>query len=912
MHVTHPRLDRLICVATPVSRTGVLVMTLLGLGCSAPVTDFSVEVAEAVDRVWVGPDFYANRLQDWRVQNGRIESVEGSAAKPMRTLHLLTRSLSESAGSLVMSVRTGAIESGPAHEDSWSGFLIGVGGAHVDFRISALSHHWPSTDGGLIVAVDGTGQIVVRDNSINEGYTGPNPDIPLEHWPLIEPDHSERHGEVGPDAVLRVEAEPEAEPDGGTYRLRVTVSDPQGGALLAESNYSGIPARQLSGNVALVSHRSPRLEGPGYWFRDWALAGSKVERHDDRSFGPIMGAMYTLSRGTLKMTAQLGPLGTSDDPSARLEIEDDGAWIEVASAEIQPLSATAHFRIENWVGDSDVPYRVAYDLDAIGGGTERHFFEGLIRRIPDDQTEFVLAGLNCHHISGGDGSWNSSHFWYPHTETAEGVAYHDPDMVFFAGDQIYESGLEGVVRAPSDVAAVDYLGHWFRFVWAFRDLTRDRPTVAIPDDHDAYHGNIWGNGGVREPGDFTVQDRGGYRMEADWVNAMHRTQVAHLPDPVDPEPIEYGITPYHTRLEYAGVSFAVLADRMWKSPPSVVLPDADVVNGWPRRPGYNSANETDPPGISLLGEAQERFVESWANDWSYGAWMKVVLSQTPFVDVATIPEDATSGAVLPGSYIVQPGEYLEGEKVAQDMDSNGWPRSGRDRAVRSIRKGFALHVVGDQHLGHVVRYGVDAWNDAGHAFTVPSIANLWPRRWFPPTPGTNPLPHDPRITGDFRDGFGNRMTVLAVANPTQVDFEPHELYQRVPGYGIVRLDRESREIELEAWPRWVDPSIPGAAQYPGWPIRVTQGDQYDRDAVAWLPELVVTGMIDPVVHVVEERNGEVAYTLRIVGDRFRPRVFTAGGTYTLIVGEPGTDRLTTLEGISPDSNRNAIIEVDLR
>jgi len=908
MIVTHSRLTCRPTAATVNRSVGVLLTVSLLMGCGAPDTDFDVHVSSEVDRIWVGPDFYANRLQDWRVQNGRIESVEGSAAKPMRTLHLLTRALGESAGAMTMSVRTGAIEPGPEHADTWSGFLIGVGGAHVDFRISALSHHWPSTDGGLIVAIDGTGQIIVRDNSINEGYTGPNPAIPLEHWPLVAPDQSERFGEVGPDAVLRVEAEP----DGDSYRLRVVVTDPESGALLAESSYSDIPARQLSGNVALVSHRSPNMEGPGYWFREWTLAGSKVERYDERSFGPIMGAMYTLSRGTLKMTAQLGPLGPTDDPNASLEIEEDGMWIEAGRAEIQPLSATAHFRVEDWSGDRDVPYRVAYDLAAIGGGIERHFFEGVIRRIPDDQTEFVLAGLNCHHISGGDGSWNSSHFWYPHTETAEGVAYHDPDMVFFAGDQIYESGLEGVVRAPSDVAAVDYLGHWFRFVWAFRDLTRDRPTVTIPDDHDAYHGNIWGNAGVREQGDFTVQDRGGYRMESDWVNAMHRTQVSHLPDPVDPEPIEHGITPYHTRLEYGGVSFAVLADRMWKSPPSVVLPDADVVNGWPQRPGYDSANEPDPPGVSLLGESQERFVETWAADWSDGAWMKVVLSQTPFVDVATIPEEATSGAVLPGSYIVRPGEYLEGEKVAQDMDSNGWPRSGRDRAVRSIRKGFALHVVGDQHLGHVVRYGVDAWSDAGHAFTVPSIANLWPRRWFPPEPGLNPLPHDPRITGDFRDGFGNRMTVLAVANPTQVDFEPHELYQRVPGYGIVRLNRDTREIELEAWPRWVDPSVPGAAQYPGWPIRVAQADQYDREAVAWLPELVVTGMTDPVVQVVTERDGKIVYTLRIVGDRFRPRVFTSGGSYTVVVGEPGTDRVRRLEGLNPSVDPGATIEVDLR
>lgn len=874
--------------------------------CGIGSTDFDSAVPGKLERVWVGPDYYGNRLQDWRIRDGRIESVEGSAAKPMRTLHLLTRSLGEKAGAARMEVRTGPLQDGPRHEDTWSGFLVGVGGEDVDFRISALSHHWPSTDGGIIVAVDGTGRIVVRDNSVHQGYAGPNPSIPLEAWPLIEADVQETYGEVGTDVLLVMESWA----DGETYRIRVTVSDGENGNVVAQSSYSGIPAHQLSGNVALVSHRSPSLEGPGYWFRDWVLSGPKVERHDERAFGPIMSALYTLSGGTLKMTAQLGPLGDGDSPNASLEVDRDGRWEEIAIAEIQPLSYTAHFRIEEWGGVEDVPYRVAYDLRT-SEGVERHYFEGTIRRVPDDAEEFVLAAFTGTHISGADGQWNSRHFWYPHSELTAAVAHHDPDMLFFSGDQIYEGGLEGVVRSPTDVAAIDYLGHWFRFVWAFRDLTRDRPTVTIPDDHDAYHGNIWGNGGVREPGDHSVQDRGGYRMEPEWVNAMHRTQVAHLPDPVDPDPLANGITTYHTRIEYAGISFAVLADRMWKSPPSVVVAGGQVVNGWSTDPSFDATTRSDVPGAVLLGEGQERFLEEWSADWSGGAWMKVVLSQSPFADVATIPEDAMSGAVLPGARIARPGEYLEGDKKAADMDSNGWPRSGRDRGVRAMRKGFAFHVAGDQHLSFFSRYGVDEWNDAGHVLTVPSIANLWPRRWYPPEPGRNPVPGFPRNTGEYLDGFGNKVTVLAVGNPTQVDFEPHELYQRAPGYGIVRFNRSTREITAEVWPRWVDPSGPDAAQYPGWPITVTQEEQYDRAAVAWLPTVVVNDMQDAVIQVIDEERGEVLYTIRMQGDRYRPRVFRPDGTYTVIVGEPGTERLRRLEGVVPARYAGEEIVVEL-
>ncbi|MEJ2205405.1 MAG: twin-arginine translocation pathway signal protein, partial [Gemmatimonadota bacterium] len=234
------------------------------------------------------------------------------------------------------------------------------------------------------------------------------------------------------------------------------------------------------------------------------------------------------------------------------------------------------------------------------------------------------------------------------------------------------------------------------------------------------------------------------------------------------------------------------------------------------------------------------------------------------------------------------------------------------RAIRAMRKGFAFHIVGDQHLGHLTRYGVDAWNDAGHVFTLPSIANLWPRRWYPPEPGRSPMPWAPRNTGEYLDGFGNKMTVLAVANPTQVDFEPHELYQRAPGYGIVRFHRTTRRIEVEAWPRWEEADAPDPQLYPGWPITVTQEDQYDRDAAAWLPTVTVSGMTDPVLQVWDEEEQEVLYTLRIRGHRFRPRVFRPGGRYTVVVGEPGTNRLRRLTGIVPTEDETAILQVELR
>ena len=109
------------------------------------------------------------------------------------------------------------------------------------------------------------------------------------------------------------------------------------------------------------------------------------------------------------------------------------------------------------------------------------------------------------------------------------------------------------------------------------------------------------------------------------------------------------------------------------------------------------------------------------------------------------------------------------------------------------------------------------FRDGTVVFTNPAMANAWPRRWMPSEPGANRPPGSPRYTGDFRDGFGNPVTVLAVANPRATERSPRRLQERAPGYGIVRFDPDGETITLAAWPRWADPRDPGG-MYPGWPI----------------------------------------------------------------------------------------------
>jgi hypothetical protein len=145
------------------------------------------------------------------------------------------------------------------------------------------------------------------------------------------------------------------------------------------------------------------------------------------------------------------------------------------------------------------------------------------------------------------------------------------------------------------------------------------------------------------------------------------------------------------------------------------------------------------------------------------------------------------------------------------------------------------------------------------------------------------------------DGLGHPVTVYAATNPGRdMGREPKALHNKMPGYAIVRVNKADRTYTVECWPRY---AVPGKdPQYEGWPHTVTQADNYGREAAAWLPQIKVEGLDDPVVKVINEETGETLYTLRVKGTSFRPKVFKEG-VYTVVVGEQEPERLQRLTGL---------------
>lgn len=788
----------------------------------------------APDRVWLGAEYWASPLQDWRVAGGRIECVR---AAPSRQVHLLTRELTERPGQMEMRVRLGRREGG----------LLSAGGGSAGFRFGIRSE-LPDHRHRLIFG-QGIDAGITSDGKLFLGAVAGGVPVDLEREQV--------------ELVLMLASQ-------GQRRQATLIARDETGRELARVVREGLAPQQVAGGLALVANyfgsavagKAGKGKGKGkkaadpaggpssgeFWFNDWNLEGDLLARHDERAFGPILFCQYTVSFSALKLTAQMPPLGPHDTPVAELWLQRDGDWKLADRAAIHPAARTVTFRVQPYAADRDVPYEVRYALRSRDGASTLHTFRGTIRRDPVNQPVITVADISC-----------NTHEAFPNADYTANVLRLNPDLVAFVGDQFYESsGGYGVQRSPLEAAILDYLRKWYLHGWTWREVIRDRPSLSIPDDHDVYQGNNWGEGGAPQTG---TQEQGGYNMPPQWVNVVHHTQTSHHPDPWDATPCKQGISVYAGPLVWGGISFAILADRQFKSGPEGKVPPTGGRGDHVTDPNFDPKS-ADLPGLQLLGERQMQHLAEWITDWR-GAEMKAVISQTIFTAMATHHGN-------------------EGRLVA-DYDTNGWPQSERNAALRLIRKAFAFHIAGDQHLPAVIHYGIQTHRDAGLAFAGPAVNVGYPRWFEPSVPGANRAPGAAENTGDFRDSFGHPLTVLAVANGSH---QPRmrlleKLHDKASGLGLVRFDKLRRQITIECWPLLADP-LQAGTQFPGWPVTCTQLDNYGRQPAAWLPRLVIEGLPQAVVEVFEEPSGELLYSLRLRQAAWQPHVF-APGTYRVVV-----------------------------
>ena len=805
------------------------------------------------DRVWLGPEYWANPLQDWRLANGRIECTK---AAPNRNVHLLARHVGKSTSEVRMSVRIGRVE----------GERLDAGKGSAGFRIGVI--------GPLKAASEQVRNSCVFGQGIDAGFTSDG------RLFIGHPKNSVPIDLARASIELRVAFRMQ---EGQPSAIELSAHDADG-AQLAAVRRENVPAEILLGNLVLVANYAYGITGPNaarknvsnkgdaesvnlgageFWFADWNVC-TGGDAGFSHNFGPILFNHYSLNQSLLKMTAQMPPLGLNDSQTVRLSfLNERDIWVKLAEETIHPQARTATFRIPSWNRDKAHVYRLEYTMLYKDGSQAPFEYRGVISADPFDEPELIVADISC-----------NIHEAFPNQHYVDNVDKLGPHLLAFVGDQFYEStGGYGVQREPLDMAVLDYLRKWYMHGWTWRDLTRHTPSISIPDDHDVYQGNIWGESGAPQKG---TQERGGYNMPAEWVNVVHRTQTSHHPDPWDATPCKQGISVYSGPLTYGGVSFAILADRQFKSAPEGNVPPTGGRGDHVTDPDFDPKT-ADLPGLQLLGPDQMKHLRAWVTDWN-GAEMKAVISQTIFTAMATTHGNPNG-------------------RLVADYDTNGWPQSERHAALREMRKAQAFHIAGDQHLPAVVHYGIDAHRDAGVAFAGPAVNTGYPR-WFEPLkPGENRAEGAPENTGDFLDSFGNRMTVLAVAHGSK---QPRltvmeKLHDKASGIGLVKFDKVKRTITIECWPLLAD--VDGATtQFPGWPVTISAQDNDGRKKAFHLPRLNVPDIAKPVVAVIEEASGELVYCIRLRENNWQPHVYTPG-VYTVQVSEPETGKIVEFRGL---------------
>ncbi|RMG35493.1 MAG: twin-arginine translocation pathway signal [Planctomycetota bacterium] len=716
------------------------------------------------DRVWLGEAFWANPMEDWRVKDGAAECLTTGGD---RNVQLLTHQLRDADAPFAMSVRVEQVER--KQVDGGVGFRIGIRSDIDEYRANCFAKS------GVIAGVrDGRLVVAGRTAPLAEAAGSP------KGW------------------TLRLDGGPVEK----GYRLTITATDASGQNLGSLS--ARVPRSAIAGNVAVVSNFDPKLRkgrGARYRFSDWRVGGAAFEVHPERVFGPILWTMYSLSdsRGedgfVLKLSALTGPLGPEGSHRLRLQVERSGSWEDVAEAELDRDAWVATFRVPRWDASRSHRFRVVYRERHRDGSSTEFERSGTIRANP--RGKLRIGALTC-----------QNDYAFPYEPVAQNLLRLDPDLLYFSGDQIYEShGGYGLIRDPAEPAILCYLRKFYEFGWAFGEAMRDRPTLCIPDDHDVFQGNLWGEGGMKMKDlNAGTSSKGGYREPARMVNVVHRTCAGHHPEPYDPRPCEQGISVYYGEVVYGGVGFAIIADRQWKSGPERVNTGGGRADHVPD-PDFDTST-LDKPGLQLLGERQEEFLRKWAADWR-GHTMKVLLSQTVFAGVATHH----------GGY----NGYLKA-----DLDSGGWPQTARNRAIDVIRPSMALHINGDQHLTSLVQYGVHKQRDSNWSFCTPAIAAGYPRWWRPDEVG---MPHANRPrhglpnTGEYLDGLGNKVYVYAVGNP-EVATKKHRYeraHQKGSGFGLVTIDTEARTYTIESFRFLVD-ATDGKPdnQFPGFPVVIHQ------------------------------------------------------------------------------------------
>ncbi|WP_440874117.1 alkaline phosphatase D family protein [Thalassotalea sp. PLHSN55] len=730
---------------------------------------------------WLGKEFWGNRLQDWRMHKGALECLQGDKSFEMRTVSLLTRTL-------VQNHQPGRIqatfENITPKKSGYCGFLLGIGQGQLDYRGAALAQRAGGKYGGFMAVMNEQGELSFRDFS--------NQDQPLAFESLTTKKQPISQKVLSTPILLDCHFDPTTN---NRFDIRLFAYHGETGKQLGFALRTGVNADELIGGISLISSPNTGESGAKWRIKDVATGGEKISVQPTHQLGPVMGCMHSVNQTSLKMTAQFMPVDLAHYSSATLSVKAPGSeqWQVMQTSDIEE-GYVALFSINNWQSAKSLEYRISSNNQP-----NESLYTGIIKADPGTSKPLNIALYSCIIPTSKSlddinfkkfipqerilSRYGKDNILFPHNELVKNCDTHQPDLYVFCGDQYYETyptryGREG------KYAQIDTLYRWYLWYWTFKESVRNTPAIVLADDHDVLQGNLWGAAGKNS--EKPKEEDGGFKWDKKLVRMVYRIQHGHNPEPYDPTPIKFGIPVAYAEFIYGGVSFALVEDRKFKTPPNYKTPPTETRG-------------------ELLGKRQEAFLANWAQTNTH------------------LPKICLTASIWGGP------QTTENFSALRDYDSNGYPPDGRTRAVNLVSTANALVLAGDQHLGMVTQQGIDDYDDGTVFFAGPAAAAFW-QRWFE---GNNQLEKQfkgNKNSGNFIDSFGNKMRVLAVANPKVSHQEFHDGNTswgkfladnriKTEGYGIVKVDHHQKKYRLECWSWDTNPAT--GQQFEGWPIDVS-------------------------------------------------------------------------------------------
>ncbi len=164
---------------------------------------------------------------------------------------------------------------------------------------------------------------------------------------------------------------------------------------------------------------------------------------------------------------------------------------------------------------------------------------------------------------------------------------------------------------------------------------------------------------------------------------------------------------------------------------------------------------------------------------------------------------------------------------------------------------WPLHINGDQHLTTLCQYGTKQQRDSNCSFCTLAISAGYPRWWLSDEVGKPPQnrpAHGHTNTGEYLDGFGNKVYVDAVGNPV-VGKAPNrydKAHEKGSGFGFMTCDTVKKRYALASFRFLVDATDGKASnQFPGFPVTIHQEENPGENRFRQTYRISALAMMSP-------------------------------------------------------------------